>query len=363
MAGPAGNLHVVVLAAGASTRLGQPKQLVRLGGRPVLHRVVGEAVAVAGASVTVVLGAHARDLTRLLQNSPASVVVNRHWEEGIASSLRCGLAAAPASADAVLVLPAVPGRARGVGGVVPLQRAGVEPDVGRRRGRGRGLEEEHGAAPRRRGGRRAGRADGGAARVAVVRLGAAELERQVALPGEVDAAADDIGVARGGAMADVGRRGRPGARRVDERLDAGQRVRAVGPARAGGPVDVRVGVARVEAGARRGREGALARVAGDGTRRHALDPEVVGRARRQPGDELAVEAEVRGLQRRCRGVWRAGVGVVLDLPLRARRHAPADGDAGRRVERDHGGREDGRRGGGRRGAPDQLVRRHPPTTP
>jgi len=104
MSGPAGNLQVIVLAAGASTRLGQPKQLVRLGGRPVLHRVVGEAVAVAGASVTVVLGAHARDLSRLLQNSPASVVVNRHWEEGVASSLRCGLAAAPPSADAVLIL-------------------------------------------------------------------------------------------------------------------------------------------------------------------------------------------------------------------------------------------------------------------
>jgi molybdenum cofactor cytidylyltransferase len=104
MSGSVGNLHVVILAAGASTRLGQPKQLVRLGGRPVLHRVVGEAVAVAGSSVTVVLGAHAGELSRLLQNSPASVLVNRHWEEGMASSIRCGIAAAPASADAVLML-------------------------------------------------------------------------------------------------------------------------------------------------------------------------------------------------------------------------------------------------------------------
>lgn len=99
-----GNLQVIVLAAGASTRLGQPKQLVRLGGRPALHRVVSEAVAVGGSSVTVVLGAHARELSRLLQNSPASVIVNRHWEEGMASSIRCGLAAVPASAEAVLIL-------------------------------------------------------------------------------------------------------------------------------------------------------------------------------------------------------------------------------------------------------------------
>lgn len=96
--------HVLVLAAGASKRLGQPKQLVRLGGRPVLHVVVSHAVALAGHAVTVVLGAHARELTRLLAHSPVSVVVNRQWEEGMASSIRTGVAALPPSCDAVLVL-------------------------------------------------------------------------------------------------------------------------------------------------------------------------------------------------------------------------------------------------------------------
>lgn len=98
------SLHVIVLAAGSSSRLGQPKQLVKLGGRPALHIVVSNAVAVAGHSVTVVLGANSQDLTRLLAHSPASVVVNRHWEEGMASSLRHGIAAVPATASAVLVM-------------------------------------------------------------------------------------------------------------------------------------------------------------------------------------------------------------------------------------------------------------------
>jgi molybdenum cofactor cytidylyltransferase len=98
------NLHVIVLAAGSSSRLGQPKQLVKLGGRPALHRVVSSATAVAGNAVTVVLGAHAQDLTRLLAHSPASVIVNRHWEEGMASSLRYGLAAVPPTSSAVLVM-------------------------------------------------------------------------------------------------------------------------------------------------------------------------------------------------------------------------------------------------------------------
>lgn len=96
--------HVLVLAAGASRRLGQPKQLVKLAGRPALHIVVSNAVAVAGHAVTVVVGAHAREMTHLLAHSPASVIVNRHWEEGMASSLRFGVASLPPACQAVMVL-------------------------------------------------------------------------------------------------------------------------------------------------------------------------------------------------------------------------------------------------------------------
>lgn len=98
------NPHVIVLAAGASTRLGQPKQLAKVGGKPALHRVVTSATALAGHAVTVVVGAQASELTRLLAHSPASVVVNRHWEEGMASSIRCGLAALSPASEAVLIL-------------------------------------------------------------------------------------------------------------------------------------------------------------------------------------------------------------------------------------------------------------------
>lgn len=97
-------LHVLVLAAGASTRLGQPKQLVNLGGRPALHIVLAKAVSVAGSAVTVVLGAHASDLTYLFTHSPASMVVNREWQEGLGSSLRCGVAALPPGCEAAMVV-------------------------------------------------------------------------------------------------------------------------------------------------------------------------------------------------------------------------------------------------------------------
>jgi molybdenum cofactor cytidylyltransferase len=97
-------MHILILAAGASTRLGQPKQLVRLGGRPALHYVLSSALAMPDCTVSVVVGAHARDLTVLVGRTSASIVVNRQWEEGIASSIRAGLSAAPPASDAVTIL-------------------------------------------------------------------------------------------------------------------------------------------------------------------------------------------------------------------------------------------------------------------
>ena len=98
------HIHVMVLAAGASSRFGSTKQLVRVNGRPLMHTIVSRAVELAGHSVTVVLGAHAGELAPLLKHSPASVAVNRNWSEGIASSIREGLSHALQTADGVLIV-------------------------------------------------------------------------------------------------------------------------------------------------------------------------------------------------------------------------------------------------------------------
>jgi molybdenum cofactor cytidylyltransferase len=99
----ASHIHVVVLAAGSSSRFGSPKQLVRVNGRPLMHTVVSRAVELAGHSVTVVLGANAAELAPLLRHSPAGTAVNRDWAEGIASSIRAGLSHTPQAADGVLI--------------------------------------------------------------------------------------------------------------------------------------------------------------------------------------------------------------------------------------------------------------------
>src|SRR6478672_5583493 len=85
-------LYAIVLAAGASTRFGSAKQLVRLAGRPLLHTVVTRASEVTGNALIVVLGSGAAQLAPLLKHSPGSVVINQEWREGLASSIRAGVA-------------------------------------------------------------------------------------------------------------------------------------------------------------------------------------------------------------------------------------------------------------------------------
>ena len=97
-------LHAAILAAGASTRFGSPKQLVRINGEPLLHRAVASAVRVAGHSVTVVLGAHARDIAPALRQRAVSIALNRGWEEGIASSIRIAVRTAPPASSALLLM-------------------------------------------------------------------------------------------------------------------------------------------------------------------------------------------------------------------------------------------------------------------
>jgi molybdenum cofactor cytidylyltransferase len=101
----AGNgLHAVVLAAGASTRFGSAKQLVRVAGRPLLHTAVTRAAEVTGNALIVVLGFGAARLAPLLKHSPGSIVVNQEWREGLGSSIRAGVARLPAACSGVLLV-------------------------------------------------------------------------------------------------------------------------------------------------------------------------------------------------------------------------------------------------------------------
>ena len=97
-------LHAAILAAGPATRFGGIKPLVRLRGEPVLHELAANAAFVAGQSVTVVLGAHAREIAPSLRQRAISIALNRGWEEGIASSVRIAVNSAPPGSGALLLL-------------------------------------------------------------------------------------------------------------------------------------------------------------------------------------------------------------------------------------------------------------------
>ncbi|ARS35835.1 nucleotidyltransferase family protein [Pontibacter actiniarum] len=82
---------LVLLAAGASTRLGEPKQQLPYQGQTLLQRAVRAAVESVCVPVVVVVGANAPSLLPYLSDSQVHTVQNQHWEEGMASSVRCGL--------------------------------------------------------------------------------------------------------------------------------------------------------------------------------------------------------------------------------------------------------------------------------
>ncbi len=98
---------LMILAAGASTRLGRPKQLLPFRGRSLLRHAAETALASSCRPVVVVLGALADRLKGELRGLPVTVAINPQWNEGISSSIRAGLKAlAPEGAgpNAVLIM-------------------------------------------------------------------------------------------------------------------------------------------------------------------------------------------------------------------------------------------------------------------
>jgi molybdenum cofactor cytidylyltransferase len=83
---------IIILAAGASIRLGKPKQLLLYKGKSLVQHVVTEAKNSRADEVVVILGAnHDLIANEIPADKKIKFIVNDQWEEGMASSIKAGI--------------------------------------------------------------------------------------------------------------------------------------------------------------------------------------------------------------------------------------------------------------------------------
>lgn len=98
------DVYAIILAAGASTRLGKPKQLILRQGKTLLEQTIHHAQALLGKRVKVVLGARATQIQRTVNLETVDTIINPEWSKGMASSIRAGIKSLPSSTSAALFL-------------------------------------------------------------------------------------------------------------------------------------------------------------------------------------------------------------------------------------------------------------------
>ena len=94
----------ILLAAGGSVRLGQPKQLVRLDGESLVRRAATLLSGLDVGPVVAVTGCRSPDVAAELKGLGTDVVFNRDWRQGMGSSIACGVRNIPEKVDGVLLL-------------------------------------------------------------------------------------------------------------------------------------------------------------------------------------------------------------------------------------------------------------------
>ena len=98
------NVYAIILAAGSSSRMNSPKQLLKWRDRPLLEHTILTARSILNERIIVVLGANAQLIQSAINLDTVTTRINPDWQEGMASSIRAGIQALPASAAATLIL-------------------------------------------------------------------------------------------------------------------------------------------------------------------------------------------------------------------------------------------------------------------
>ncbi len=97
-------LTAVLLAAGGSSRMGRPKQLLRIEDEALVTRMARRLIELEPGSVMVVTGSASRAVSDQLSGLSIQIAHNPRWEEGMASSLAVGVKNLPAEFEGVLIM-------------------------------------------------------------------------------------------------------------------------------------------------------------------------------------------------------------------------------------------------------------------
>lgn len=82
---------ILILAAGNSSRLGHPKQLVSIQGKSLLSYTLSEAQKVADSDIFIVTGAYVKELNESIDLKPFEVIYNEDWARGMGGSISKGI--------------------------------------------------------------------------------------------------------------------------------------------------------------------------------------------------------------------------------------------------------------------------------
>lgn len=125
-------IGIVLLAAGNSTRMGQPKQLLDFGGKPLIRHCAEAALASRCRPVIVVCGEREAEIRTALAGLPVECVANPEWAGGMGTSIHAGLTALAEHAvdGVVLTLGDLPLLTAGIfDGLIAAQEASGKPIV------------------------------------------------------------------------------------------------------------------------------------------------------------------------------------------------------------------------------------------
>jgi len=97
-------IAIIVLAAGASTRLGAPKQFFKYNGITLLRKTIETVLQSKANSVHVVFGCEAEKMKLEITDLPVDVVINPNWQRGISTSIRSGIQSLEPNIDAAIIV-------------------------------------------------------------------------------------------------------------------------------------------------------------------------------------------------------------------------------------------------------------------